>query len=187
MRMVVVALLTASLGLPAGQVSAQVLEKAAPDEVHLSLTQAHRMGMTHARRIENAEPADAEATVREIDALAAALADAAAELDDVAKAIGPGHEAEIEAIRKCQQAAQPHVQALSGLKDKPVSAAARAHAAAVREQLDLAEDAHQKLMKALSAAKAAAPSPATPAPVTPGRVTPSPTVPKPDTTKPAGR
>lgn len=160
MRAFLVALLAASFGFPVADVSAQVLEKAAPDEVHLTLTGAHRRCMTYARRIENSEPAEAAETVRAIESLGQALDAAAATLEDLVKAIPPGNEALLEQMRKNYQSARPHMDALNGLKEKPLSAAAKSHAAAVREQLGLAEDTHQKLMKALAAQKPEPPKPA---------------------------
>jgi len=162
MRTVLVALLTASLVCPLGGVAAQVLEKAAPvpRELQEALTEAHEIGMTRARRVESADPTDADMAARSIGSLPESLDAAVAALDALAKAVGPEHAAAIESIRKFQQAARPHVDALGGLKDKPLSASARAHAAAVREQLDLAESAHQKLMRALSAPKPDTPRPA---------------------------
>ncbi len=161
MRTVLVALLTASLGWPLGG-SAQVLEKAAPPprELTEALTEAHEVAMTRARRVENSDPTDADMAARAIGSLPESLDAAAAALDALAQAVGPDHAAEIETIRKFQQAARPHVDALTGLKDKPLSAAAKTHAAAVREQLDLAESAHQKLIRALSAPKPNPPKPA---------------------------
>ncbi len=161
MRTVLVALLTATLGWPL-EGSAQVLEKAAPvpQEVQEALTEALDVGMTRARRVENADPTDTDMATRAIAALPESLDAVGAALDALAKAVGPGHEAEIGSIRKYVDAGRPHVDALGALKDKPLSAAAKQHAAALREQLDLAESAHQKLMKALSAPKADTPKPA---------------------------
>ncbi len=163
MRTVLVALLTATLGWPL-EASAQVLEKAAPvpvpREVQEALTEALAVGMTRARRIENADPTDTDMAARALASLPESLEAAGAALDALAKAVGPGHEAELGSIRKYLDAGRPHVDALDGLKDRPLSAAAKQHAAAVREQLDLAESAHQKLMKALSAPKAGTPKPA---------------------------
>ncbi len=161
MRTVLVALLTASLGWSL-EGSAQVLEKAAPVPTALqdALTEAHEIAMTRARRVENAERTDADMATRAIASLPESLDAAAAALDALAQAVGPDHAAEIESIRKFQQAARPHVDALTALKDTPLSAAAKTHAGAAREQLDLAESAHQKLMKALSAPKPNPPRPA---------------------------
>ncbi len=186
MRTFLVALLAASLGLPAGSLSAQAADKAAPEGLNLNLTSATRRCMTYARRIENADPGDTEAAANAIQALGEAMDAAGASLEDLAKAVPPGNEALIEQIRKSCQTARPHMDALNGLKDKPLSAAAKQHAAAIREQLDLAEEAHQKLMKALAASKPDTAKPAMPKLEMPKLEIPKPDVPKADTAKPSG-
>lgn len=137
----------------AAPLAGQVQEKSAPDDVQFSLSTQHRVAMTHARRVENAEPAEKEDAIREIGVLSDALDAADAALDEVAKAAGPAYAAQVEGIRKCHVEARKHVDQLKALVDRPVSAAAKAQAAGAREQLDLADTAHQKLMKAMAAPK----------------------------------
>lgn len=147
MRTLLVALLTVAFGAVALPVAAQdVSEKAAPEDVHLLLTRQHRMGMTHARRVELSEPSEREDAVREVAALGDALDAAAAELDEVAKVVGPENAAKIDLIRKQQQEAKQKYELLKAEMDKPRAPLLKAHAAAVRNALDAAEDAHQKLM-----------------------------------------
>lgn len=153
MRKLLAALLAISWVALAAPLAGQVQEKAAPEDVQFALSTEHRVAMTHARRVENAEPSEKEDAVREIGVLVDAMDAVDAATDEVAKLAGPAFATQVDAIRKYHQEARRHAELLKGLVDRPLSAAAKAQAAAVREQLDLADTAHQKLIKAMAAPK----------------------------------
>ncbi len=162
MKKLLAALLAISFAALAAPLAGQVQEKAAPEDVQFTLSTEHRVAMTHARRVENAEPSEKDDAVREIGVLVDALDACDAALDAVAKAAGPAYAAQVDAIRKYHVEARKHVDLLKGMVDRPLSAAAKAQAAAAREQLDLADTAHQKLIKALAAPKPDSAKPAAP-------------------------
>jgi len=162
LRKLQAALLAISFGAFAAPLAGQIQEKAAPVDVQDALSTEHRVAMTHARRVENAEPSEKEDAVREIGVLADGMDGADAALDELAKLAGPAYATQIEAIRKYHAEARKHVELLKGMVDRPVSAAAKAQAAAAREQLDLADTAHQKLIKAMAAPKPETAKPAAP-------------------------
>lgn len=162
MRTLLVALLAVAAGAVALPVAAQVSEKASPlDDRAILLTQQHRMAMTHARRIELAEPSEREDAVREVAVLGDCLDAAAAQLDDLAKTVGPEQASKIEAIRAKQLEARKHYDLLKAEVEKPRPQGMRANAIAVRDAIDAAEGAHQKLLTSLAAPK---PDTAKPAP-----------------------
>jgi hypothetical protein len=149
MRTLLVAVLAVALVGSGGALRAQVLEKAAPADLDFALTRQHRVGMTHARRIEVQE-GDRADVVREINELANAVDAAVAAIDGLGQVAGSAYAAQVEAVRTHDLAAQKQAQALKGMVDRPNTAAARAAALAAREQLDQAEDAHKALMKAMT-------------------------------------
>src|SRR5512146_1801561 len=58
LKKLLAAFLAVSAAMMAAPVAGQVLEKAAPEDVQFTLERVHRVAMTHARRVENAEPAE---------------------------------------------------------------------------------------------------------------------------------
>lgn len=161
-RKLLAALLAISMAALAAPLAGQIQEKAAPEDVQDALSTELRVAMTHARRVENADATEKENAAREIGVLADRLDAVDAAVEVVAKAAGPAYTAQLDAIRKYAAEARKHVEQLKGLTDRPLSAAAKAQAAAVREQLDLADTAQQKLIKAMAAPKPAAAKPAAP-------------------------
>ncbi len=162
MRKLLAALLAISMAALAAPLAGQIQEKAAPEDVQDALSTELRVAMTHARRVENADATEKEDAAREIGVLADRLDAVDAAVEAVAKAAGPDYAAQLDAIRKYDAEARKHVEQLKSMADRPVSAAAKAQAAAVREQLDLADTAQQKLIKAMAAPKPAAAKPAAP-------------------------
>ena len=129
-KMLLAALLAISLAALAAPLAGQIQEKSAPDEVQFALSTQFRVAMTHARRVENADPTAKEDAVREIGVLADALDALDAAVNEVAKAAGADFAAQIETIRKYNAEARKHVDQLKGMTDRPLSAAAKAQAAA---------------------------------------------------------
>ena len=160
--MLLAALLAISLAALAAPLAGQIQEKSAPDEVQFALSTQFRVAMTHARRVENADPTAKEDAAHEIGVLADRMDALDAAVEAVAKVAGPAYPAQLDAMRKYTAEARKHVEQLKGMTDRPLSAAAKAQAAAVREQLDLADTAQQKLIKAMAAPKPAAAKPAAP-------------------------
>ncbi len=161
-RKLLAALLAISMAALAAPLAGQIQEKAAPEDVQDALSTELRVAMTHARRVENADATEKENAAREIGVLADRLDAVDAAVEAVAKAAGSDYGAQVDAIRKYAAEARKHVEQLKGMADRPVSAAAKAQAAGVREQLDLADTAQQKLIKAMAAPKPAPAKPAAP-------------------------
>ncbi len=161
MRTLLVAVLAGVLGVGAVPLSAQQ-DKSAPEDLHILLTRQHRFAMTHARRVEDAEAAEKEDAVREVEALGNAIEGALSELEDVAKAVGPNHAAQIEVIKNHELDAQKRWQLANAEGANGKLSVMKTNAAAAREAIDAAETAHQKLMTQMDAAgKTAAAKPDT--------------------------
>ncbi len=151
MRLLYAALLgIAVAGAPlAGQVVGTVQTQAAPNEdQHIALTQQHRMVSTFARRIEIASEGEEEDVRANAEKLGGALDNAAAGLDALAKVTDAAQSASLDQIRKFQAEARKHYELLKAevAKTPMELKQAKAHAAAVREQSELAEDVHAKML-----------------------------------------
>ena len=132
----------------AGQVVGAQTKAAPNEDQHIALTQQHRMVSTFARRIEIASAGEEEDVRTNAEKLGGALDNAVAAVDALAKVTDATQAAAIEQIRKYQAEARRHYELLKAevAKSPMELKQAKAHAQAAREQSELAEDAHAKML-----------------------------------------